>query len=304
MGSQSTLDAPGGAPTARRVDQTTGVIEEAEFFGPSSQKLFGVRYTPPGAPAMGLVICASLHAELLVTYRSDVILARALAARGVAVQRFHYRGAGHSDGESSESTFDSMVEDAHAAVERLREQTGVESPAFLGTRWGALVAAAAAKRFEGAPLVLWEPTLEAPRFFQDALRAQKIHNLKEQTGDRPATDLIEEMRRDGFIDVLGYPIDWNLYQSAEGRTLDDELGVGARPILIAQVGRGKELRASNQRAVDRWTSRGCQVRVELVRKEEISWFLPSARHRNDDTQLLVELTTAWFDELLAEGSVR
>jgi alpha/beta superfamily hydrolase len=289
--------------SAQRIDQATGVTEEAEFFGPFAEKMFGVRYTPPGSLRGGVVICSSLHAELLVTYRSEVLLARALSANGFAVQRFQYRGAGHSEGESSTSTVDSMIDDTGAAVDRFRRTAGVDAPAFIGTRWGALMAASGVRQ-TSSPLALWEPVLDARRFFHEALRAARIRNLKEQMEDVAIGDLDERLDRDGFVDVLGYPLDQMLYRSAEGRMLDDELGKDPRQILIAQVGRGKRLRTPYQAAADRWTAAGSTVDVELVEKDEISWFLPDARRRQDDTRELVNRTVAWFERTINGGVQR
>lgn len=52
----------------------------------------------------------------------------------MAVVRFHYRGGGHSDGQASQVTHDSMVEDALAASEWLVEKTGIARIGLVGTR--------------------------------------------------------------------------------------------------------------------------------------------------------------------------
>jgi alpha/beta superfamily hydrolase len=52
----------------------------------------------------------------------------------LAVVRFHYRGGGHSDGQASQVTHDSMVEDALAASEWLVEKTGIARIGLVGTR--------------------------------------------------------------------------------------------------------------------------------------------------------------------------
>ncbi|MGQ0669868.1 MAG: alpha/beta hydrolase, partial [Actinomycetota bacterium] len=141
------------------VETSTGIRETASFFGSASERLFGVMHTPPAAPSGGVVVCSPLYAEFARNYRREVLLGRALAERGIAVQRFHYRGSGHSDGQPGAMTFASMLGDAAVAAERLVGETGVRRVAFVATRWAALVAAAAAARYD-SPLSLWQPSVD------------------------------------------------------------------------------------------------------------------------------------------------
>ncbi len=171
--------ADGGAFTARRIDRARAISEEASFFRSGSHRLFGVLHRPTAPAAGGLVVCPSIHAEFIAGYRIEVSLARALASRGIAVQRFHYYGTGHSGGEADETSFATMRADALAAAERLSKHAEVGGPAFLGTRFGALVAASAASEHPESSLLLVEPTLEARRFFRDAWRAVLIRDVKE-----------------------------------------------------------------------------------------------------------------------------
>src|SRR5207253_10522741 len=121
--------------------------------------------------AAGVVICSSICNDFLHNYRREVELARELAANGIAVARFHYRGLGNSDGDEAAVTFDSMVDDAREATAHLRALTGVSKVSFLGSRFGAPIAAALASGEVGAPLVLVDPTVEASKFFREAWRA-------------------------------------------------------------------------------------------------------------------------------------
>ena len=121
-----------------------GVRQVAGFYGPAGHRTFGVLHLPTAEPSAGVVICPALHSDFERTYRIDVLLGRALSAQGYAVHRFHYRGHGNSEEAPSGATFDTMREDAVLAAERLRRITGVGTVAFAGTRWGALVATAAA----------------------------------------------------------------------------------------------------------------------------------------------------------------
>jgi pimeloyl-ACP methyl ester carboxylesterase len=286
--------ADGGARLARRIDTEGAFSEEAGFFGPGPQRLFGVLHRPTGPALGGLVICPSIYSGFITGYRMEVSLARALASRGVAVQRFHYRGVGHSDGEADETTFATMREDALAAAERLFERTGVGGLAFLGTRFGGLVAASAASEHPGCPLALIGPTLEARRFFRDAWRAMLIRDVKEGTArPAPGQGLADALEREGKVDVLGDGIYRPFFESVAGCTLVGELGDGARRVLLVQIGRTSSLRSDLEAAAAALRGLGCDVDVELVAEDVAGWFMAEIKH--GERHPLVEITRAWLD---------
>jgi len=286
-----------------RVDRETGTHEQLEFFGAGPQKLFGSRYTPRTAPSGGVVICPSLHCELLATYRDEVLLARALAARGVAVQRFHYRGAGHSHGDTTEMTFERMLEDTHAAAERLRSETGIAEPAFMGTRFGGLLAAAACRDQRGA-LILWEPAIESAAFFKEAFRARIVRDFRLTESPPTQADLIEQIRADGSIDIHGYPLDRALYESSAKRSLVAELGDAPRAIFIGEIGRPTMKNPVLDRAIAGWKEKGFTVDVQLIADKKIPWFDPDARRLTPERISLVDMTSAWVEERLTGAKAR
>ena len=130
-------------PAVMRRDD--GGHDEVEFFG-DGELLFGCRHVPEGDVRAGLVVCPSILSDSGANYQREVRLGRQLAAAGIVVQRFHPRGTGHSDGDGSDLTLDSLIDDARAAVALLRERCDVETVMLLGTRFGALVAGAIAAR--------------------------------------------------------------------------------------------------------------------------------------------------------------
>lgn len=296
-------------PPTSRVDPKTGTTERLEFFGTGRHKIFGCRYLPAGEPLGGLVICSSLHAEMLTSYRTEVLLARSLSRRGVAVQRFHYRGTGHSDGESHDITFESMREDALVAAGVLSDRAAIANPVFLGVRLGAIVAASAAAQSGEGPVLFWEPLLEGTRFFRDATRAQMMHKLKETKftdGDRPssgsADGAVPKPDLDGYLDVLGYQIAPPLEESARARSLVAELGGTPRPVFIAQLGRSKEPRGEYRTLAETLKAHGSRTQIAIIREEPISWFLPEGGKQTGGRDELVEMTTRWLvDGLRSEA---
>ncbi len=288
------------ARVATRTDAKLGLTEEARFF---EGGLFGVSYKPAARAAGAGVICPAILSEYDHTYSIDVSVARALAARGIAVHRFHYRGSGHSDGEPTEMTFETMLQDALAAPARFSAEVGVEEPVILGVRFGALVAAAVADG--DSPLVLWEPALSGRSYFREAWRADMMFQINE--GAKPATrDAFPALlERDNQVDVLGYPICRALYDSALDRTLVGEAGNGERRILVLRGGPPASARANLDQAVEELRGRGCEANVEVLGDALVLWFQGPEMRRNAKPQVaeLIVRTVDWIERQLVKDAV-
>jgi hypothetical protein len=290
-----------------RADPDREMREVAEFFGSDHSRLFGCFHLPARRPLGGIIVCPAVQAEFHRNYRREVDLGRHLAAQGFAVQRFHYRGTGHSDGDTSDVTFETMIEDAMAAAEHLRRRSSVDRLGFIGTRTGALVAAAAASQFVGSPVALWEPVTDPNRYFREILRAGLIHELRKGVHDtRSRNEQIEELLSTGRLDVLGYTIDRGLYESLIHRELDGELGSTPRPLLLVEITRRSELRHEYSAAVERWTSRGFDVATHIVASMAEPWWFVRGRSIAEEASLtrdLVQATAAWFARRLVSTGV-
>lgn len=284
----------GSGLRADRIDVASGVREECSFFGPRGDRCFSVIHRPLDDAVAGLVICAPYQAELLCNYRREVLLARRLSSAGVAVHRFHYRGSGHSDGDTSRATVETMLEDAERAAAMLRSRAGTEHVAFLGTRWGALVAAEAAAR-ASAPLVLWEPVTDPARYAEEILRFKLTHTMKEVGSDAAQEELDSELRQRGSVDVLGHTLELAMLDSARQRSLVDLGGVSS--VFLAQVGVTRTLRREYRELADGWRSSGADVETLVVADREI-WWLSGDRwpvhERHEPTTRLTEATTRWI----------
>ena len=95
-----------------------GVGEEIPIsFGCGDALLMGVLHAPRRAPTLGMVIVVGGPQYRVGSHRQFVLLARRLAADGVAVLRFDCRGMGDSDGEFP--GFERIAPDIEAAVDFL-----------------------------------------------------------------------------------------------------------------------------------------------------------------------------------------
>jgi hypothetical protein len=222
---------------AVRSDPMTSTREVAGFLDAASQpdRLFVSLALPAAEPRACVVISSSLFAESARNYRREVILARALAARGIASLRYHYRGTGYSDGDPAALSFGSMCADATTAFAELRRRSPGVPTGFVGTRLGALVAAAAARDEPSAPILLWDPIATAATFFQDAIKASRAGGMiaLRQLGTSSAGG--DDGWAGGSLDSVGYRLPLGLRTSLEGVSLADCVGPAARPILIVTV---------------------------------------------------------------------
>jgi exosortase A-associated hydrolase 2 len=293
--------------TDRRTD-VSGYTEEAFFFGPAAQSMFGCLHLPRTAPRAGIVICSPLLGELQRTYRLEVLLARRLAERGFAVQRFQYRGSGNSDGDFVDSTFDTMRADTEAAVDELRKRVPVNTVAFIGIRWGGLLAASCAASSAGSPLALWEPVLDGGKYFRELLRWRLMRDLKEgKTSGSSEGDLEDELHRSGHVDVLGQRVTRALQLSAAGRRLETELGPIPRSVLLVEINRSQQLSPGYAALTEQWSSLGFEVEVVRV-QDQVPWWFQSghweAEETRDRTRTLLGRTTDWIAAQLGAGSDR
>jgi alpha/beta superfamily hydrolase len=284
---------------ATRVD-ADGSKERAEFRGREGERLLAHVNLPASTARGAVVICSPLLGEFMRNYRREVLMARHLAHRGFAVERFHYRYTGNSDGQDEGLSFESMCEDALDAITHIRREVP-DGPLFLlGTRWGALIAAAAASAHPGVGLILWEPLFETARFFKEAFRSRLVKDMRDGVEQPSTGKQLEELLRSGeSVEVPAHRIQAELFRSSVGRSLEAELGTASRPVLAIQVGPTGSVRSELVHQAERWQEQGLQVDSVAVRGEE-SWWLVDERWHDEAkrpmTKELIGLTTRWIEE--------
>lgn len=245
------------------LELTDGTSEDVAYFG----DLFGVTHLPVGEPKGALVICSPIFSEFLKNNRREVMLGRRLAARGYAVQRFHYRGTGNSMGDPFALTLESMREDTIAAAGRLSSLAGTDAPAFLGTLLGAFPAAAVAG--PSSNVILWDPTVDGRRYFSDLMKTLVIVGMSHGV-EKTSEDLELEFESTARLDIAGFSLPRSLRDSALGHPL--EIGAGDGAVLIVQLGRKAEINRGSQRLADSIDAAGRSVHVEPLAARETWWF--------------------------------
>lgn len=260
----------------------------------------------PAADALGgLAICSSLGDEFRRNYRREVLLGRRLAEQGIATVRFHYRGYGSSQGDPAEASLDTMIEDAREAVDVLRREVASPALAYLGTRWGGLVAAAASRSRPEAPLALWDPAVSGATYVRELVRVSMIRAVAVGDEPRPSpAQRLKELDGGGVIDVLGHRLDRRLYASAQDVDLREETRGRSGPLLVAALNRRGVLPPRLSSVIEDWRRAGVTVDTSVVDAEEQWWFLRAREqlgHETGASAQLLALTAGWLAKRLGEA---
>jgi hypothetical protein len=283
------------------------VREEVAFVDSGDGAIFVASHLPVGPAVGGLVICPPLLAESVRNYRREVALGRALAARGIAVLRFHYRNTGYSEGDGDED-LTSMVDDACVAAQHLAGGAGIHAPAWLGTRASAGIAAAAGSRTGTGPLLLWQPVVDPARYWREVFRARLMQQLKEGAdGLSSERDLIASIKTTGSLDVAGYRITNALFEAVSETALEAEIVRSPRPVLIVDINLNDKGGPEHTALARRLNGAGSGAETRVVEGREAWWFGAAGKLQDKERvpdSSLIELSVEWVVTHASEGGTR
>ncbi len=170
-------------------------------FGTSQKQLFGVYHAPEVKTARqsAILLCQPLGHEYLRAHRAFRNLAVALAGQGSHVLRFDYFGSGDSSGDGEQASFEQCLSDLSAAVDELKDMSGLPRVSLVGLRIGAMLAALAAReRRDIDRVVLWDPVLDGQRYLDDLCELHASW-LLDRLGARATPDTSR-------AELLGFPV--------------------------------------------------------------------------------------------------
>jgi exosortase A-associated hydrolase 2 len=286
------------------------VAETPFFFAREDARLFGILHTPEGtARPLAFVMSHPFGEEKLWSHRVFVSCARALAARGHAVLRFDYFGAGDSSGMSADASLDSHRKDLLAALGALEQRVpAIQQIGLIGLRLGATFAALLADsnaqqqlnaRLRDAPLVLWDPVLDGDAYFQELLRSNLSTQLAvygKVVDNREV--LTARIRAGGSVNVDGYEIGKDLLDSCGVSTLLTTTSKHhTGPTLVVQIAatEAQKERADLKTLAASYSQGTMSRAAEQPFWREIKPFYPRASQ-------LQELTLSWLDQVTGNAS--
>lgn len=169
------------------------------------EKIFGILHRPiTKNPVPAVMICHGFGGNKLGKNEAYLKLAKALSKAGIAVLRFDFRGCGDSEGDFSQITVESLVSDALAALEFLKNDPGLDKERFgiFGRSLGGSIALITAKRTKAfKTIVLWAPFFSAVGWLEKwkKLQSTENHSLKQDlmtiNGKKPSLQFYEQLFR-------------------------------------------------------------------------------------------------------------
>jgi|SRR5579859_3046323 len=272
--------------------------ERPFFFEFGNDRLFAVLHSPSaGIARHGLVFCHALAEEKLWSHRVFVSLARELAARGMAVLRFDFRGEGDSDLEFEQAGIASRVDDAVRAAEVLIEhQPRLPGVTFLGHRLGGAVAAAAAARLRARAkaLVVWDPLPSGRDYVMSLLRNNLATQISlEGRVTRTRGTLVRSLEAGETVLVDGYGIGAPFYGELVALDWPGMLAGLDCPTLVVEAGK-----ASGETAQPAGTAKEERERVRRTSAHEPEFWRESRRFSLSAPNM-TQVSVQWLERQLA-----
>jgi hypothetical protein len=275
--------------------------------------------TTPRGPArpLGWVVCHPFGSQQVNLASLETSLCRALASAGFPSLRYHSRGYGDSQAASNEANLVSHLEDAAEAVRLLSSSVDIGAVGLTGSLFGGCVAALVADELATAPvpstaLVLWEPVVSGRLYMQMLLRFGVMTQLANRTRSRSnAEDPADELRREGVLEVQGFPLTQATFDQVSGVDLRKDLAAFRGTSLVVQISKTGKPRSDLQGLASHLTAIGGTARLDVIEDPNATDFGGHRyKDRGDGTKTdihgvlstaLVDATLRWCGTELGEA---
>lgn len=194
---------------------SSALLEEPGYLEFSGVQLYTVLHRAPD-PLARVLLIGPFASERQNSYLPWVRWARYLAARGIEVLRYDYRGVGESAGRFEEMTFTEWREDVQLLAEWFANRTPALPLILHGLEIGALLATHCFETGMADALLLWSPPATANQALRSTLlRWAGLEQLLKAGAERTtAADYIRQLEQGTAVEVEGYQWSAKLWQES------------------------------------------------------------------------------------------
>lgn len=137
--------------------------------------------------------------------------------------------------------------------------------------------------------MLWDPVLDADVFIKEGVRGQAIAAMAGDAKREKTADLMERLRAEGSIELIGYRITAAFYDSLAGTQLSGTIPTGSSALVVPFDN------ADISRLLDAWGAGGVEV-TKLQGDNKEAWWLDeqASDARSSKRELLVTRSSDWL----------
>lgn len=228
-------------------------------------------YQPPLAvvpPSRAVLIVPPFAEEMNKSRRMSALLARRLAADGVATLLLDLYGTGDSAGDFGDARWGIWHADVATAYDWLRAR-GCERISLLGIRLGALLALDVLRQaaLTVERVVLWQPVVSGEVMLSQFLRIRVAAAMMATDQAKQTTQELHRALHAGqAVEVAGYELAPDLARAIDPLRLEQLPDHRTPPIAWLEVvaDNVNALSPASRRVIEAWRARGLDVRGEAV----------------------------------------
>lgn len=190
--------------------------------------------------------------------------ARSLSEAGYAVLQIDLCGCGDSDGDFSDATWETWLDDGMLGYRWLRSQT--DAPLHLwGLRSGCLLAASFSERLqETANFVFWQPVVSGKQHWQQFMRLKLAGEIASGGGKDVMEALKRQLESGQNVEIAGYTVSPLLVDGLQKADLMPKGPAGRVNWLEISLREEAGLAPASLRFMEQWKAVATSVDARVV----------------------------------------
>lgn len=273
------------------------------FIETPTGRRFAVHHRPvdPGACRGHVLVVPGFNEELNRCRSMVTLQALAFARQGFGTLVVDLHGTGDSDGDYRDGRWDIWLDDLRAARRWIESQPG-SCRGVLGIRLGAMLATRLHAEWatDRIGLALWQPVVDGKLHMNQFLRLRIAARLDQPNLPKETTaSMRAELAEGRTIEISGYELHPDLIAAVDAERLIDHLPASGAPVVWLEhvTADNPEAAPPSQKVLQAWAAERREARLQTFTGPQF-WHV----HERVVNDAVIELTTSWFAQHLAEAA--